>query len=177
MFVKSPSRLLACVWCVLPVLAADAPATFKVSEFTFKRPATWGWVETTSAMRKAQLKVTDSKTKGDAEVVFFYFGAGGGGGTKANVDRWLGQFQDASKPKTEEVTIGKTKVTYVQTEGTYMSGLPSGAKTPLANHALLGAIVEGEEGSVFIKLTGPKALAKSAEADFRKMVEAALKKE
>ena len=174
---KSFSVLLACVWWLAPAWAADAPATFKVSEFTFQRPATWDWVETTSAMRKAQLKVTDAKTKDSAEVVFFYFGAGGGGGTKANVDRWLGQFQDASKPKTEEVIIGKTKVTYVQTEGTYLSGLPSGAKTSMPNHALLGAIVEGEEGSVFIKLTGPKALAKSAEADFKKMIEGALKKE
>lgn len=174
---KSITGLLACVLWLAPARAADAPATFKVSEFTFKRPAAWDWVETTSAMRKAQLKVTDTKTKESAEVVFFYFGAGGGGGTKANVDRWLGQFQDASKPKAEEVTIGKTKVTYVQTEGTYLSGLPSGAKTPMPNHALLGAIMEGEEGSVFIKLTGPKALAKTAEADFKKMVESALKKE
>jgi hypothetical protein len=169
-----PGLLASMLW-LAPALAADAPATFKVSEFNFKRPATWSWVETTSAMRKAQLKVTDAKSKESAEVVFFYFGPGGGGGTKANVDRWLGQFQDASQPKSEEVTIGKTKVTYVQTEGTYLSGQPGGAKTPMTNHALLGAIVEGAEGSVFIKLTGPKALAKSAEADFKKLVEGALK--
>lgn len=174
---KSIPGFLACVLCLASARAADAPATFKVSEFTFPRPVAWGWVETTSSMRKAQLKVTDAKTKENAEVVFFYFGVGGGGGTKANVDRWLGQFQDASLPKSEEVTIGKTKVTYVKTEGTYLSGPPGGAKTPLPNHALLGAIVEGEEGSVFIKLTGPKALAKSAEADFKKMVAGALKKE
>ncbi len=172
---RSLAGLLVCVLWLASASAEDGPATFKVSEFTFKRPGSWGWVETTSAMRKAQLKVTDPKTKENAEVVFFYFGAGGGGGTKANVDRWLGQFQEASKPKSDEVTIGKTKVTYVQTEGTYLSGPPGGAKTPLTNHALLGAIVEGGEGSVFIKLTGPKALAKSAEADFKKMVEGALK--
>ena len=169
-----PGLLAGVVW-LASASAADAPATFKVSEFTFKRPGSWGWVESTSAMRKAQLKVTDPKTKENAEVVFFYFGAGGGGGTQANVDRWLGQFQDAGKPKREEITIGTTKVTYVQTEGTYLSGPPGGAKTPLTNHALLGAIVEGAEGSVFIKLTGPKALAKSAEADFKKLVEGALK--
>ena len=166
---------LAGVFGLASAWATDAPATFKVSEFTFKRPADWGWVETTTAMRKAQLKVTDAKSKESAEVVFFYFGPGGGGGTKANVDRWLGQFQDASEPKSEEVTLGKTRVTYVQTEGTYLSGQPGGAKTPLPNHALLGAIVEGEAGSVFIKLTGPKALAKSVQADFKKLVEGALK--
>ena len=102
---------LAGVFGLASAWATDAPATFKVSEFTFKRPADWGWVETTTAMRKAQLKVTDAKSKESAEVVFFYFGPGGGGGTKANVDRWLGQFQDASEPKSEEVTLGKTRVT------------------------------------------------------------------
>src|SRR6266516_816875 len=46
---------------------ADAPATFKVSEFTFSRPANWEWVESASPMRKAELKVVDEKTKAKAE--------------------------------------------------------------------------------------------------------------
>ena len=41
--------------------------------------------------------------------------------------------------------------------------------------ALLGAIVEGEEGSVFVRLTGPATLAKGARADFEKMIESGLK--
>ena len=69
--------------------AAQAPETFKVSEYTITRPKDWKWVPTGSAMRKAQLEVTDSKTKGSAEVVFFHFGAGQGGDAQANVDRWL----------------------------------------------------------------------------------------
>ena len=77
--------------------AADAPATFKVSEFTFKRPASWEWVETTSAMRKAQLKVNDADKKNFAEVVFFHFGPGDGGGVQANVDRWFSQFEARAK--------------------------------------------------------------------------------
>src|SRR5262245_24869880 len=74
--------------------AADAPATFKVSEFTFTRPARWEWVESTSAMRKAELRVVDEKTKAKAEIVFYHFGQGPAGGTQANVDRWLGQFAE-----------------------------------------------------------------------------------
>src|SRR5215471_15107900 len=95
-------------------LAAEAPATFKVSEFTFTRPASWEWVETSSAMRKAQLKVSDASSKESADVIFFHFGKGDGGGTKANVERWLGQFKeprDQIQAKTEEVTIGTHKVT------------------------------------------------------------------
>ncbi|HSH93759.1 MAG TPA: hypothetical protein VK968_06410 [Roseimicrobium sp.] len=156
---------------------AAAPESFKVSEFNFKRPASWEWVEVSSSMRAAQLKVPAAN--GAGEVVFFYFGPGGGGGTKANVDRWLGQFaepRDVLKPKVDEVTVGGTKVTYVHAEGTYQSGMPGGAKTPLTNHALLGAIVEGGQGAVFIRMTAPKDLVKSSMADFKAMVESPLKK-
>jgi hypothetical protein len=154
------------------ILAAE---TFKVSEFNFTTPATWEKITPESSMRAAQLKITDAKTKDTGEVIFFYFGPGNGGGTKANVDRWIGQFTDASAPKSEEKTVGKTKVTYVQVEGTYQSGMPGGPKKAMANHGLLGAIVEGLQGSVFVKFTAPKALVKSGEGDFRKMVEGALK--
>jgi hypothetical protein len=159
---------------------AEAPATFKVSEFTFTRPAKWEWVETTSVMRKAQLKVPDAKGKAGADVIFFHFGKGDGGGTKANVERWLGQFKeprDKIQAKTEEATLGKHKVTYVQAQGTYLSGMPGGAQTPIADYALSGAIIESEEGNVFIRMTGPKELVAAATADLRKMVEEALKQE
>ncbi|MBI2927286.1 MAG: hypothetical protein HYY24_16450 [Verrucomicrobia bacterium] len=160
------------------VLAADAPATFKVSEFTFTRPAAWEWVETAGVMRKAQLKVTDAKTKETGEVIFFFFGAGQGGGVLANVDRWLGMFQeprDELNAKTDKATVGTRTVTYVEAEGTYLSGPPGGAKAPMPNHVLLGAIVENDAGNVFVRLTGPKALAKASKAEFRKMVESGLK--
>jgi hypothetical protein len=158
--------------------AADAPATFKVSEFTFTRPANWEWVASASPMRKAELKVVDEKTKAKAEAVFYHFGPGNAGGTQANIDRWFGQFvepRDKISAKTEDVTVSKHKVTYVSAEGTYKSGMPGGPQTPLPNYALLGAIIEAGEGSVFVKMTGPTELTKSATPDFKKMVESALK--
>jgi hypothetical protein len=158
--------------------AADAPPTFKVSTFTFKRPAAWEWVETTSQMRKAQLKVNDADKKNSAEVVFFHFGPSNGGGVQANVDRWFGQFEGPREKlgaKSEETKIGKHKVTFVRAEGTYLSGMPGGARTPQPGSALRGAIIESEEGDVFVKMTGPAALVKSSEKDFRDMIESALK--
>src|SRR5436190_6277863 len=155
--------------------ADAAPATFKVGEFTFTRPAAWEWVETTSSMRKAQMKVSDPKSKGSGEVVFFFFGPGGGGGAKANVERWFGQFQDAKNKKTEEAKAAGTKVTYVQTEGTYISGMPGGPKTAMPDQMLQGAILESEQGDVFIKMTGPIELVKASKETFRKMVETAKK--
>jgi hypothetical protein len=171
-------KYVAALSALLLLAAANAPAaneTFKVSELTFKRPAAWEWVESTSSMRAAQLRFGGKTAADSAEVVFFYFGAGGAGGTQANVDRWFGQFTDRKNDKSEEKTVGKTKVTYVRTEGTYQSGAPMGPKTALANQALLGAIIEAPGGSIFVKMTGPAALVKAGDGEFRAMVEGPLK--
>ena len=172
------SRILL-VWmsAATVAVAADAPAKFTVSEFVFTRPAEWQWIEVNSVMRKAQLKIVDADKKESAEVIFFFFGEGGGGVTKANIDRWLSQFEEPKEKlnsKVEEVTISQRKVTYVQAEGTYLSGMPGGPKTPQPNTMLMGAIIESDQGNVFIRLTGPIKLAKASQPAFRKMVEGAL---
>jgi hypothetical protein len=97
---------------------------------------------------------------------------------EANVNRWLGQFaepRDQINAKIDHTTVGKTKVTYVQAEGTYKSGMPGGPTTPNPGFALIGAILESDGGNVYIRLTGPKEFAKSLVADFKKMVESNLK--
>lgn len=157
---------------------AESPAQFKVSEFSFTRPEKWEWVSVNSPMRKAQLRVPDASGKEGAEVIFFYFGQQDGGSAQANIERWFSQFQEprnALQTKVEESKKGEHKVTYVRAQGTYLSGMPGGPKTPKPNYMLLGAIVEGEQGNVFVRLTGPAELAKASEAGFRKMVESALK--
>lgn len=160
-------------------LRAEAPATFKVGELTFTRPAKWEWVEVSSPMRKAQLKVPDAESGAGAEVVFFQF-PGGAGSTQANVNRWLGQFaepRDKINSKIEEKTVGKTKVTYVQAEGTYKSGMPGGPHTSMPGYALLGAIIETGGDNVFVRMTGPNGLVKASADDFKKMIEGGLKKD
>jgi hypothetical protein len=166
---------LAFLLPVLAALAADAPATFKVADYTFKTPAKWQQVEPSSAMRKAQLLVPAAKGAG-ADVIFFHFGPGDGGGTQANVDRWIGQFKDTSGKKVTEGKVGGRKINYVQTEGAYSGGMPGRPGGEFKDYALLGAIVESDSGNIFIKMTGPKDVVKGADADFRKMVEDALKK-
>ncbi len=164
---------------IAPAFAAGAPASFKVGEFTFQRAEKWTWVESASAMRKAQLKVSTADGKQVTEVVFFHFGPGNGGGTSANVERWLGQFQegrDKIDAKVQEVAVGGRKLTYVHAHGTYMSGMPGGPKTAQADTILKGAILESDEGSVFVKLTGPSGQVKGLESDFKTLVESALKK-
>ena len=58
-----------------------------------------------------------------------------------------------------------------------MKGPPFGGnKVPVPNSGLLGAIIEGKQGAVFIKATGPKTIVKNAEKDMKTMVAKALKK-
>ena len=158
---------------------AAAPETFPVSSLKFTRPAKWEWVEVTSSMRKAQLKVPGAEGKDGAEVVFFHFGAGNGGGTQANVERWFGQFKEPReqiKAKSEDTTVSGSKVTFVSAQGTYQSGMPGGPRTAMTDYALYGAIIESPDGSVFVKMTGPQKLVTEATADFKKMIESGLKK-
>ena len=157
-----------------------ADEKFQVSEFSFTKPAAWKLSDLPpGGMRKAQLQITDDKTKQTADVVFFHFGAAQGGDVQANVDRWLGQFQegrDKINAKVEKGSAGSLKITWVEAEGTYLSGMPGGPKTPMPNSALRGAIIESEQGNVFARLTGPRELVKTSAADFKKMIESAAKK-
>ena len=159
-----------------PSIAAEGPKTFSVSEFTFTRPQDWEWVPTTSQMRKAELKVESKDKKEKAEVIFFHFGESNGGGTQANVERWLSQFKEPREKlnsKVETAKINKRAVTFVQAEGTYMSGMPGGPKTAQPNSMLLGAIIESDKGNVFVRVTGPVGLVKAAQPQFKKMIEGA----
>ena len=102
-------------------------------------------------------------------------GAGGAGGVKANIDRWMGQFKNAENKKVEGKKVGETKLTYARATGTFMSGRPFGAKTPKEGYALLGAIIEGKQGAIFVKMTGPEAAVKANSDKMRAMVEGALR--
>jgi hypothetical protein len=166
------------VFCVLAATVFAAEDTFKAGSFTFEKPASFKSKPTPpGGMRAAQLEYPGADGK-MAEVVFYYFGQGQGGGTQSNVDRWLGQFEEPREKinsNVEKKKIGSTEVTYVQAEGTYKSGMPGGPTTPKPGTKLLGAIVESPNGNVFVRMTGPLATVKAADAEFRKMVESALK--
>ncbi len=156
-------------------MAEDA-ATFTVGAFTFTRPTDWPSVPVTSPMRKAELKVPGADATHFADITFFYFGAGQGGDVQGNVQRWLGQFEskpEAQKTATQE--IAGTKITLVSTEGTYHSGMPGGPTTAVPDQALLGAILEGGEGPVFVKMTGPIPLVNATRQKFVDFVTAAAK--
>jgi hypothetical protein len=158
--------------------AAHAQEKFKVSTLTFTRPAKWESLPA-GGMRAAELRISDPQTKEAIEIAFFHFGPANGGGTEANVRRWLGLFKEqgpALKQSVTQVTTGRTPLTYVQAEGTYMKGAPLDPnKTPMPGYALVGAIIEAEGGHIFVRMTGSSAFVKTHLGDFKKMIEAPLK--
>jgi hypothetical protein len=147
----------------------------EVAGYTFKAPADWKSSPTTSKMRKAQFSVPGESGKA-AEAVFYYFGSGGAGGVKANVDRWMKQFEDPQGQSVKTQTVSGIKVTYAKAHGTYLSGRPFGPKTPNQGHAMLAAIIEGKEGAIFVKMTGPKETVEAHATKLKKMVTDSLAK-
>jgi len=107
-----------------------------------------------------------------AECAVFYFGNSQGGGTDMNIDRWVGQFQTSNLPARSSREIDGMKVTLVQIAGTYLA--PGGpmmeSQGKKENYRLLGGIVEGPQGSVFFKLTGPAKTVGECEGEFDAMI-------
>jgi hypothetical protein len=96
-----------------------------------------------------------------AECGIYFFGAGEGGGVEANIERWHGQFRapggGMANANVQKWNVHGLKATTIDVSGDYSGmGSPMAAqKTIQHNYRLLGAIVEGPGGNVFIKFTGP----------------------
>jgi hypothetical protein len=169
--------LAVAVTLVLPPSTARAEenATFDVAGFTFTRPADWTWIAVNSPMRKAQLRVGGAEPAAGGDVTFFHF-TGGGADVETNTKRWLGQFKSKEgADKVETKTLNGVKVTFVTTEGTFSSGMPGGPTTPMNDFALIGAIMEATEGSVFVKFVGPEKVVKGAHDKFVQFITDATK--
>jgi hypothetical protein len=173
------NRLLS---VVLVVMAGVAQAQ-GAGGLTWSAPREWE-AQGARPMRVATYRIPAAR--GDAEpgeLAIFYFGQGQGGGVDANVKRWVGQFQKADgqpvaekDTRTKKETLHGLPVTTVDVQGTYTGGGPMmGPSTPKPGYRLLGAIVEGPEGAVFFKLTGPEKTVAGAEKPFRKLLESVRK--
>ena len=114
-----------------------------------------------------------------AECAVFYFGPTQGGSVEDNLRRWASQFEqpDGSnsmdKAETENFTRDDLKITSIDLSGTYkVSGGPMmQVSDKKENYHLLGAIVEGPQGSVFFKMTGPVGTVEGARASFKAMID------
>jgi hypothetical protein len=122
-----------------------------------------GWMsEAARPMRAATYSVPPAA--GDAvggEVVMNFFGPGQGGSVDANIERWKGQVQGPDG-KPAPATVAKRSVRgiairTIDVTGTYtgMGGPMMASPKAVPGYRLLGAIVEGPGGHVFVKFAGP----------------------
>jgi hypothetical protein len=150
------------------ILLADSGAGVR-----WTMPANWK-AEAQRPMRLATYTVTPG-----GECGVYFFGSGQGGSVDANLDRWIGQFLQADgKPSKAAAKVAKRTIhgwplTTVDVSGAYtgMGGPTAQQGTPVPGYRLLGAIVEGPQGSIFFKFTGPAKTVAANRAAFDKMLE------
>lgn len=113
------------------------------------------------------------------ECAVFYFGSDQGGGVEMNIQRWGSQFEGAREAVKTVTEVNGIPVTIARIEGTYLA--PAGpmleSQGKKEGYKLLAAIVEGPEGMVFFKCTGPAKTIDEHEAGFLAMVESIRKNE
>jgi hypothetical protein len=149
------------------------PSSDEPAALTWKTPSGWQTAANPSAMRLATYRIPHvAGDSDDAEVSVIR----AGGSTEANIQRWLGQFEEAGQDKRTTKTVQGFKVTIVEVSGTFMGGGPmmgGGGAAPSAHKGwtLLAAIVETAESPYFFKMTGPSATVKAAHPGFDALID------
>lgn len=141
---------------------------------TWDKPSTWT-DQGPRTMRLATYTIPGKGGAEGAECAVYYFGPGQGGGTEANMERWIGEFENPGSPDRSSGSVNGVPVARVRVKGTYRAhagGMSGQSDAPAApNHELLGAIVEAPGGSVFFKMTGPTSTVDAAFRDFDRMIQ------
>lgn len=173
---------IRCSALALPVLliglagctreAASPGTPLDVKGLHVELPAGWKSVPPVSAMRAAQAIIEGPG--GPAELAVFHFGAGQGGDVEANIQRWVGQIvplQGTAARREVFESGGGLRVSWVDVEGTLQPGqMGMGPKEAQPGSRLLGAVVEGNGGPWFFKVTGPDLTLAGQRLAFRGML-------
>ncbi len=147
-----------------------APQADELPAITWAAPADWQSVSNPNAMRLATYRVRGASDSEMADVSV----SRAGGSTDANIERWIGQFDDAGRDQRSQRTVSGFKVTVVEVGGTYLGGPMSPGAThpsPRPGWALLGAIVETQGSPYFFKLVGPATTVHAAHAKFLALID------
>jgi hypothetical protein len=139
------------------------PASDEAPAVTWKVPPGWQTAPNPSAMRIATYHPAANT---DVSV------SRAGGSSDANIERWLGQFDDAGQDKHTEKVVRGLDVKLVEVSGTYAGGgmMPAAPSDPHRGWALVGAVVETPGSHYFFKMVGPAAQVRSARASFDAMI-------
>lgn len=161
--------------------AGKEPVTFELGETKLKLTAPKEWEKAKPKTRIVEHEFAVKSAKGDTEPGRMTV-MGAGGSVDANIERWVGQFNqpDGSKTKektkTEKKTIGGHEVHLVDISGTYKDspgGPFAGGKTvERPDYRMLAAIVvTPKSGNYFLKFYGPAKTVAENEKAFKTMIE------
>jgi hypothetical protein len=158
------------------LLTSAAAWAESVAGLSWTAPAGWK-NEGSRPMRAATYNVPAAPGDADpGECVVYFFGEGQGGGVEANLERWKGQLKGpGGKPvesKTAKRKVRNLPVTTIDAVGDYtgMGGPMAASRTVKPGYRLLGAIIEGPGGNVFLKFTGPFKTVAANQAKFEQLL-------
>lgn len=140
----------------------------RVSGFRFTLPPGWRQAELSPEQRgfvDARFEIADYDD--DVRLTM----STTGGGIEANIQRWLGQFQQppGSAPRQETLEVNGRDVTWVDVSGDYQ-----GMGGPVqSDWRMLAAAFHGQPRDFYVKLTGPATAIAELEAPFRALIESA----
>lgn len=141
----------------------------------FTTPEGWRSTTPSSSMRKAQYVLpAENGDPEDAELVVYQFGERAGP-LQANIDRWVGQFeQPDGSPSNERLVVSTRRVrgmeiTLVDIRGTYRAeSFPgSGERVNKPAMRMLAAVIESDHGPYYCKLVGPERTVDHWEGSFQ----------
>jgi hypothetical protein len=128
---------------------------------TWTMPAEWK-AEPARPMRAATYSVAPASGDKDAgECGIFFFGAGQGGSVEDNLERWRAQIvgpdEKPAPSKIDKRAASGLTITVIDSSGAYtgMGGPMAAGSRSVPGYRLLGAVVQGPGGNVFVKFTGP----------------------
>jgi len=139
----------------------------EIAGLKFAWDSTWKAKAAPSMMSALNLMTVAEEQKEVLEAKFYYF-KGGGGGVDANVARWAGMFEGT--PEKHEETLADGKVTLYTFKGTFMVGARGTAKVATPDYGMLVAIVNGDNGPVFVRIDGPVMRLDALRDSFKKIV-------
>jgi hypothetical protein len=154
---------------------------FRAGGLQFVMPGRWIAEPAADDVRAGQWRLPASRGAApgpdDGQLVVFYFGPGLGGTAQENIEGWRGTIRDASgHPVAGAVTTrraGGFKVTELVAAGAYLDPAPMAGMPPAVRpgYQLAGAVIEGPQGNLYWRLTGPAALVTAALPLFRQAID------
>lgn len=150
-----------------------------VAGLVFQVPEVWIYEAPSSSMRVAQYRIPRMDGDNvDSEMAVFHFG-GGGGSVQANMDRWMGQFTAVDGgPVSDDAQISErdgngVRITLADVSGTYNRS-QGPMMTEVESHPgyrMIAAVVEGQGGPWFFKLTGPQNTVGRSQESFSSLLD------